>query len=892
MGKNIKSGQPGLKSGIHHGMNWRRKIAFLFRARFRQERLDGEMDAEISSHIEMQTEANIVAGMQPDEARTAALREFGRMEALKETCREQRGGKWLEELAQDLHFGWRMLVKNKAFSAVIILTVGLGLGTNTAIFSIANALLLRPLPYPEPDRLVHIEKEWQPPWASQSERSSMFDPVELLAMRDHNKSLKQLAIYEYRGVNLTGGNGPERVSSGRVSASFFPLFEAPLAIGRWFLPEEDRDGAPLVTVLSHKFWFRRFGGDTNILGQTISLDSRSYTVVGVLGSSFAFTEDYSLYVPIALRPNRNDQPIALPDAIGLLKPGVSLAQAQSDLDVRYKGAANPKDKGRIMLTDLRQHIVGHIRSSVILYMAGASFVLLIACANVVNLLLARAAHRKKEVAIRVALGAGRFRIIRQFLAESLLLFALGSICGLFLASWTQDSLFSLLPHSPALRAVRIDGWVLGYTLIVAVLTGLIFGLVPALEVCRTTPSMALSEGGHASRADGRSQRRLCRLFVISEITLATVSLIGAMLLAKSFILLRGVDSGFRPDRILSLSIILDPSKYRDTLAGAAYFERVIERIRVLPGVETVGANAALPLTPYSIGISGLEIEGHPPPLGPGALFNVGDVNADYFRAMGIPLKKGRFFADSDRDQAPAVLVVNESFEKYYFPGETALGKRIADDKKPMTIVGVVGDVRQSPDQPPTPQLFRSYLQSGVELMSLAVRTRGDPMKLASAIRSQIHSVDPDQPIDDMLPLEQRLANCLSPRRLTMLLGAGLSSLAVVLASIGIYGLLSFSFAQRTHEIGVRMALGANKSAVLQLILAEGLKLAIAGVMVGLLASCALTRFLSGMIYAISPLDPTAFGLTAILLPTIALFSCYLPAHRATKVDPMLSLKSE
>lgn len=874
-------------------MNWGHKILQRLGALFRMGKLDAEMEQEMRSHIEMQTQENLSGGMEPEEARYAAIRQFGRLEQVKETCREARGVSWLEELVQDLRFGLRMLGKNKGATGVILATLALGIGANTAIFSVVNAVLLQPLPFPDPDQLVQVEKQWHPPWQNQPSISRTFSAEEALVILKQNRLFSQIVTYEDRGANLSGGGEPKRVETGGVSGSFLPAFGARFALGRGFSAEEDAPGGPSVTVLSHEIWQARFGGDTNILGRNIRLDNDSYTVVGVLASGFQSIYNYDLYLPIALAPQKRWPAFNRPSIIARLKPGVSLAQGCADLEEIYKETSDAKDTGHIVLTDLHRVITGNVQRSLLLYLAGAGVVLLIACANVANLLLARAAKRRKEVAIRVAIGAAKSRIIRQLLTESLILSISGTALGLLLAFWTKNLLRSVIPHLPSQCAIHIDHSVLGFSLITGFVTGILFGLAPALEAARLFPAEVLKDSERGG-GPSLSQHRLGRLLVVSEMALATVLLLGSGLLVKSFTRLRGVDNGFRPDRTLSLTIYLTPSKYPDERTGAAFFERVIGRLREMPSVEAVGANVTLPLTPIGWGMMGLEIEGRPPLTGSDQYFTGGVVNADYFRAMGIPLKKGRFFTDQDRAGVPEAVLINESFESHYFPGESALGKRLLNgDKDVLTIVGVVGDVRQSgPEEPPQPQIYRSYLQVGATMMSLAVRTRGNPLAIAPAVRSLILSVDKDQPIDDIQTIEQRLSRHLAPRRLSMLLGTGLSSLATVLASIGVYGLLAFFAAQRTREIGVRMALGAGKGDVLLLILGEGVRLAVAGVFLGVLAACALTRLLSSLIYGVSALDPSTFAVTSLLLLAIATVACYLPARQATRVDPISALRSE
>jgi putative ABC transport system permease protein len=652
------------------------------------------------------------------------------------------------------------------------------------------------------------------------------------------------------------------------------------------MPEEDRSGGPAVAILSHALWQRRFGSDTTVLGRTITLDANPYTVVGVLAPTLPFAAQYDLLIPLALTRGK----FAMPQVIGRLKPGVSLGQASTALDALYQRAHDPKEKGHVVLVGLHDHMVGGSRLSLLVYLSAVGFVLLIACANVANLLLARAARRRREIAVRLAMGASRLRILRQLMTESVLLAGLGAILGLLAALWGKDLLRSLISDLPTLR---MDARVLGFTLLLALLTSVLFGLAPAWEASRASLNDALNEGGRPGGATGRPQHRLTRWLVVAQVGLALVLLVGAGLLGQSFLRLRGVDPGFRPDRVLSLTIVLSQPQYPEARSQAAYFERVIERLRGLPGVEAVGANATLPLTPMGMSFSGLEIEGQPSPApGEYRFIRVGVVNADYFRAMSIPLKQGRSFTDDDRTGKPEVALANESFVRRYFPQTDPLGKHLGGDRDAMTIVGVVGDVRHSVDSPPEPQIYRSYLQAGSGMMSLAVRTRGDPRKLAGAVRSGILSVDKAQPVYSLMTLEERLADSLRPQRIHMLLVSALGVLALGLSVIGLHGVLSFAVAQRTHEIGVRIALGAERGDVLWLVVGEGLRLTVAGVVVGLLAALGLTRLIASLLWGVSAFDPATFAGVAGLLILVALLACYLPARRAARVDPMVALRYE
>ena len=781
---------------------------------------------------------------------------------------------------KEIQFAFRMLRRNPGFSVIIIVTLGLGIGLNTAIFTNINAMLLRPLPYPAPEQLVVALKDWKPQWAPHGEISYRMVGGEIVSWQEENTVFSPLAAYQTEEATLTGSEDAASVKCAQVSASFLALFGVRPALGRGFLPEEDRPAGPPVAILSFGLWQSRFGGSTQVLGRSITLDDKPFTVIGVLPASFQFIEPLDLLVPLALAKGK----ISFAQVIGRLKPGIGIEQARANLDAIFQRVRDPSAPGRVLLTPLHEQLVGHMRSGLLIYLGAAGLVLLIACANVANLLLARGAGRRKEIAIRTALGAERFRNLRLLLTESMVLAMLGGLLGLLLASCGNDLLRPFMGTPPTMRPTRIDGSVLVFTFLIALLTGLIFGAAPAFEGSRASFGNALKDGTHGGGSGSRYQRRLTALLVSSEVMLALVLLLGTGLLVKSFVHLRGVELGFRPDRILSLRIDLGKSKYPDARSQSAYFAQVIEQIRRVPGVDAVGADAALPLSGYNYGIGLTSSDGKPPEL-----IRAGIVNTDYFRTMGIPLKRGRLFTDEDRDGKPKVALVNESYARSRFAGQEPLGKEVAE----ATIVGVVGDVRQSgPKVPAAPLVYFCYLQNGIRGMSLAMRTHGNPLPLAKAIRAQILNIDRTQLIHSFVTLEEKLADTLSPQRLNMLLASALGALALGLVSLGIYGVLSFSVAQRVHEIGVRMALGAQSGNVVRLVIGEGLKLALAGVVAGLLAAFALTRYLSNLLYGVTALDPSTFIEASVFLLLIAVLACYLPARRAARVDPMTALRWE
>ena len=865
----------------------RRLRAWLMRLSglFDKERRDRDLAEELESHLEMHIEDNLRSGMTPEEARRDALIKLGGMESVKEAYRDRRGVPWLETLIQDLRYGARMLRRNPGFTAVVVVTLALGIGVNTAIFSLVNAVLLRPPPYPDPDQLVQVTIVREGPGYN----NEILSAPETLAWQKENRVFSHLGIYHYQSWIITGGDEAESVNVGDVSAGFLPALGVQPVLGRGFSADEDKRGGPRVAILGYGLWQRRFGGDTNVLGKTITIDHQPNLVIGVLPSSFQVPSQYRKKWDV-LRPlGLDEKGHGFLLGIGRLKPDVSLEQARASLDIIYQPFCDPREKGRVVLVRLQGYMAQAAKLSLLVYQGAVGFVLLIACANVANLLLARGTRRRKEIAVRVALGAGRLRIIRQLLTESSLLALLGAALGLLLAFGIKDSVRGFLPVLKEVPSAGIDGRVLAFTFLAALLTGLIFGLAPALEASHLSLNESLKEGSR-SMTGGRRSHRLRGMLVVSEVALALVLLVGTGLLVKCFFRLRSVDPGFRPDRLLTLSLSLSTSKYTNRPAQAAYFQQVIEQLRTLPGVEAIGADLSLPFVGPAGWMRPVEVDGK----STGA--RCGVVNPDYFQALGIPVKQGRSFTDGDRAGSAKVVMVNETFVRHFLPGKEAVGQQIKygyQDENWKTIVGVVGDVRvKGPTVDPGPQVYVCYLQEGTDAMGLALRTRGDPMSLAAAVRDRIRSVDRDQPVSGLMTMEQCISDFLIPQRMNMWLSSTLGALALALAALGIFGTMSFAVSQRTHEIGVRMALGAQTRDVLKLVVGQGLRLVLAGVVVGLLAAFGLTRFLSSLLYGVAPIDPATFAGVTLLLGGIALLACYLPARRATQVDPMTALRYE
>ena len=806
----------------------------------------------------------------------------------------------LETLTRDLAYAARMLRRNPGFAATVVLTLGLGIGATTAIFTVVNAVLLRPLPYPEPDRLVYIAMSFGDPGDHAFSYTQDY-----AAWKSHSRTLSQIAGYMSFQANFTGGGEAERVTGGYATMSLFPLLGVQPAIGRTFLPEEDRPGGPPVAILSRAFWKRRFGGDPAVIGKALTLDANTYTVVGVLPATFLIPDrhesDYDLWVPFAISETGKAKAIML-QVIGRLKPGIGIGAVRSDLEPLMQQFRRGR-KRSVVVSDWHERVAGGARRSLLIFLCAVSFVLLIACVNVANLLLSRAAAREKEMAVRRALGAAKGRVVQQLLTESMLLGLLGGIVGLALAFWGKNLLIAWISRNlPALDPIRLDYRILAFNLALGLLTGVAFGLAPALQASKVQLNESLKEAGR-SAADGHSGHRLRNLLVVFEVALAMVLLCGAGLLLKSFLRMRGIDPGFRSDRILTLNVNLTLSQYPKPLDQTRFFQQAIERIKVLPGVQAVGAGTSIPLGGYSMTVSGMTIEGKPDADVASSLVMV---SPDFLRTLTIPLVQGRYFGGSDREGSPSVVMVNESFAHRFFPGENCLGKRIQNPARKtdwMTIVGVVRDIRPWAQVAAAPEMYLSYLQAeqvhlrmtGGEMgseMGLAIRTAGDPMSLAAAVRSQLALIDKSQPPHDVKTLDERRAGSLAPRRVNMLLVVTFAALALILGSIGIYGVVSYSVGRRTHEIGIRMALGARQGQILGMVLRNGLGLIAAGVAIGLLASAGLTRLISSELWGVSATDPWTFAAVICVLAASGSAACLLPAWRAARVDPTRALRYE
>jgi len=816
---------------------------------------------------------------------------------------------------QDLRYGFRMLWKSPGFTVVALMALALGIGANTAIFSVVNTVLLRPLPFERPEQLVMI---WETnPLGKQLVGADHLPgaTANFVDWRRQSDTFEGMAALDSWNVVLTGTDEPQRLTGVKASANLFSLLRAQPLAGRTFLPEEDRPGNNRVVVISHGLWQRRFGSDSSVLNKTLTLDGDSYTVVGIMPESVTFPQgmglpaffDFSsktdLWTPLALTDketqNRDSHHIAV---LGRLKEGVKIEQAQAQLGniARQLEQQYPDDNKNwgAAVIPLHEQVVGQSRIAILILLGAVGFVLLIACANVANLMLARATARHKEIAIRTALGASRWRIVRQLLTESLLLSLCGGVIGAWLALWGVDLLVALSPGNlPRPAEIGIDNRVLGYTLLVSLLTGVVFGLIPALQSSRPDFNEALKDGGRSGSASPRRQRARS-LLVVSEVALALVLLISAGLLLKSFLRLQNVNPGFSPDNVLTVEIGLPEQKYADDKQIADFYRQVIARARSLPGVEAVGAISHLPLTGAEE-IDGFSVEGRPETDATwtqAADFRV--TTPDYFRAMQIPLMRGRYFDERDRADAPPVMIIDETFAERFFPGEDPLGKRIDEDGSRrahsfFTVVGVVGSVKHSGLNSQTrPMMYVNYEQSAWETLTMTVRAAGDPTNLSAAVRREVSAVDKDQPVTKISTMAETFARAVAPQRFNMLLIGIFAAVAMILAMVGIYGVIAYSVSQRAREMGIRIALGATRRDILKLIVGQAMLMALVGVGVGLAGALVLTRLMSSLLYEVSATDPLIFIAISLLLAVVALLASYIPARRATKVDPMIALRYE
>ncbi len=811
----------------------------------------------------------------------------------------------MESLTKDIRYGLRSLLKHPAFTAIVVVTLALGIGATTAIFSVVNTVLLRPLPHARAERIVAIQE------LNETGRRVQVTSANFLDWRTQNTVFEHLAAIHTRPGNLALADQAERIELAVTSANFFAVFGTAPKVGRFFIPADEVAGHAPIAVISHTLWQRRFGGAPEIVGQSITLDGRSYTVVGVAPAGFQYPDKTEAWLPpLRLAPELNERMdvtqvrgLGFLSAVALLKPGVSVAQAASEMETitarlrQQYPETNNRRFNRVV--SLHTHLVGDTSSMLLLLFGAVSFVLLIACANVANLLLASAASRQKEMAIRAALGASRWRVMRQLLTESTMLALAGGGLGLLLAWWGVALMTRLLPQDfPRLADINVDWRVLGFTLAASVLTGIIFGLAPALQISKTRVHESLKESGRRS-SGGPRHNRLRSLLIVGEVALSVVLLAGAGLLFRSFMELQSVNTGFTSQQVLTLRLSPSGTTYTRDADYTSFYSQVIERIASMPGVQAVGAINTLPLSKGPT--AGFRIEGRAPVTTdkwPGA--NYRSVSPDYFRAMNTPVVRGRFFTERDKENAPLAMIINQALASRDFPNENPLEKRInlgPNDRNGQPIwfeiIGVAANVRSLElSEEPVPEFYLSLLQDPFSGMSVVIRTVVEPAGLIAEIRRAVAEVDKAAPVSDVMTMDHIVNDAVTQPRFNLFLLGLFGGIALLLSAAGIYGVTSYSVTQRTHEFGIRMALGAQVGDVLKMLLGQGTLLIFAGVVVGLAASFALTRLMKSLLFGVSVTDPVTFVATTLLLTVVALLACYIPARRATKVDPLVALRYE
>ncbi len=813
----------------------------------------------------------------------------------------------MSTLLQDIRHGLRMLLKRPGFTFAAVVCLAIGIGANTTIFSVVNAVLLRSLPYQDADRLVVI-------WETNSQQIGAFmnlrnrnlvSPANYQDWNEQNQSFEGMAGARFLSFNLVGGERPERIPGAIVTANLFSVLGMTPFLGRSFLPEDTQPGRGRVVILSQGLWQRRFGSDPNIIGQSLVLNTESFSIIGVMPAGFQYPEGAELWA--LARQGAPDPPGATTISranhymlvVARLKPGIPLRQAQSEMDTiaaRLRQQYPDTNNGMgARVVSMRDELVGDIRPTLMILLGVVAFVLLIACANVANLLLARAISRQREISVRAALGAGRARIVRQLLTESALLGLIGGVLGLLLACWGVQSLVALSsPDIPRVKEISVDGRVLIWTFSISLLTGILAGLAPAMQISKPNLHEVLKEGDRGG-AGGARHHRLLGLLVVSEVALTMVLLTGAGLLVKSFLRLQGVNPGFNPNNVLTMRIALPGYKYTGEDQIRGYYKEATDRLKNLPGVEAVAVTTALPLTQVEAAMS-FTVQGAPtPPSGNLPIANWRSISPDYFRAMGIPILRGRAFTEYDGKDAPRVVIINENMARSALPGVEAVGQRllIAGDPKPWEIVGVVGDVRHSAlSQEPKPEMYVPFLQATRPAFTLAMRTTVDPSSMILAMRSAVQSVDKDQPLYNIKTMAELRSESIAQSRFHTYAFSLFAALALIMAAVGLYGVMAYSASQRTREIGIRIALGAQPGDVRKMVIRRGMLLAAIGIVAGLAASLAVTRVMSNLLYGVRSTDLSAFTVVALTLAIISLLASYIPARKATRVDPMTALRYE
>jgi predicted permease len=869
-------------------MRWIKVFRLRLRSLLRSGRVEQELDEELRYHLERQIEENLAAGMSPEGARYSALRAMGGIEQRKEECRDARGWGFVDRLTQDLRYAARTLRRAPAFTLLAVSTLAIGIGATTAIFTVVYSVLLRPLPFPDSDHLVAV---WERPPGS--ERRNPASLRNVLAWKERNHTIEAMAALREMPMNLLGDE-PIQVTGAAVGADFFRVLGVAPLLGRTFVPDEDLPSAPRTLVLTYGFWQRHFGGRPDVIGQRISVNVSHHEIIGVMPPDLGFPSGVELFTTLRDSPDegRNYSTIAR------LRKGATLSSARADISAIAAQTAveHPEANARwgATVVPLTEQIVGPVRLPLLVLLAGVGFVLLIACANVANLLLMRSAERAREMSIRRALGAGRFRLLHQVLVEGLLLASIGGLCGLALAHWGVRALVLTLPAAiplPRLQEIAIDASVLVFTAVVSLGAGVLASLAPALQANRADVARELHQSGRSVTA---TQRRLRGAMVVAEVALALPLLAGAGLMVRSFLRLSAVEPGFRVEGVLTARMLLLP--VRDRAYHAQFVDQVLQRIRALPQVVAAGSIGILPMTGINSGSWYYRADQPEPPRSERPSGDISIVSTGYLQAMGIPVLKGRDFDERDRIGSPHVAMLNETAARRLFGNGEALGRRLTvswNDAREVEIVGVVRDIRHSQLQTePEPCLFLPNDQQPFPLSSLVVRTAGNPLALVAAVKEQVRQVDSDQGIAEIRTLEQLVASAMARPRVQTALGGLLSIVALILAVVGIYGVIAQSVGQRTREIGIRFALGASRRSIFTVVLHEGLSLTAVGLVIGVGASVGLTRYIRRLLFEVGPLDPIVFAAVNALMLIVAAAACATPAARAARVDPAVILKEE
>jgi predicted permease len=882
-------------------------LRYRTRALVRHNEVETELDEELRFHFDRQVEKYMRSGMTEEEAKRRARLAFGGHEQVKEDCREARGTAFIELTLQDTNYALRQLWANPTFAMVMVLTLALSIGANSAIFSVINGVLLKRLPYGQPDRLVRI-------FLSSHEYPKFpLNPFDFLDFRARNHSFDSIAAFTRGDAQLSGDGEPVRLNGFGITSGYFRVLGLQPELGREFDFQAEIPGNGLQVILSDRMWRTRFGADPNIIGRKITMNMQPFTVIGVMPAgtehpgneyhSVAYGESVDVWWPFSFAGNSNQRGSHFIEGIGRLKNGVSVERARAEMNAIMAQLAREHPGGdggwTVLVVPLYTELVGASRQMLLVLLGSVGIVLLIACANAANLLMARASARQREIAVRLAMGAPRSRVVRQLLTESLLISLTGGALGLALAFGGVHALVSLLPADfPRSHDIHVSGPVLLFTLLVSLMTGILFGLAPALQASRTDPKEGLQKAGRTSTAS-RNQGRLRNALVIAEVGLASVLLIGAGLMLRTFLNLIHLDPGFREDHVLTASLSLPHAQYKTREQTAQFFDRLAASLNALPGVESAGAGSDLPWTGYDENAGGFTIEGEKPPPNQEFHARYHMATPGYFSAMGIPLLQGRFFTEADKKDAPWALVINHAMAERYWPHEDVVGKRITFEDAPkkdsdwMTVVGVVGDVKDQPNSPGAePAFWWSEFQASEPDMSIAIRTRSDPRQVADGLRDAVHRLDPALAVADVKLMDSVVDTSVSTPRFTFVLVGLFAGLAILLAAIGAYGVIAYTVSQRTPEFGLRVALGAQRSDLLRMVLAHSAKLAVPGTILGVLLALSLGRVMQNLIYGVSPADPVILSSVVLLVLTVALVASYLPARRASRSDPMTTLRAE